>query len=90
MSDRFAGNIQPSLDLDEHEHLGLPGQDGGGARRVVVYPSIPTSDRNPQIDIAYTDGLMTKVTKTINGQAYERELIYTDGLLTQANPWIAV
>lgn len=33
MSDKFAGNIQPSLDLDEHQHLGPEGEDGPGARR---------------------------------------------------------
>jgi hypothetical protein len=55
-----------------------------------VATPLPDKSDNPRIVMEYTDGLMTKVTKTINGQDYERILTYTDGLLTQADPWSAV
>lgn len=38
MADQFSGNIQPSLDLDEHAHIGVPGGEGAGAKRTQIAP----------------------------------------------------
>lgn len=90
MADRFHGNIQPSLDLDEHEHLGQPGDDGAGAKRVVAIPALPDSPRNGSISLEYTGDNLTKITKTIDGVDYEKTLTYTNGKLTGTSAWVRV
>jgi len=91
MGDQFFGNIQPSLDLDEHEHLGDPGDDSPGARRVVTLPPIPDHTRDFSLDMEYTDGNLTKIIKTMkNSDVYEKTLTYTSGILNEVSQWVKV
>jgi hypothetical protein len=91
MGDQFFGNIQPSLDLDEHEHLGSPGDDSPGARRTVVIPPVPDHVRDSSLELEYTGDVVTKLTKNMkNGDVYEKTLTYTDGNLTEVSQWVKV
>jgi hypothetical protein len=91
MGDQFFGNIQPSLDLDEHEHLGSPGDDSPGARRVVSISPVPDNPRDSSLELEYTGSDVTKLIKTMkNGDVYEKTLTYTDGNLTEIGQWVKV
>lgn len=76
----------------------LLGEDGSTARRVKVDSSgsivngsaLPTDGNNASLVLSYTDGDLTKITKTIDGTDYEKTLSYTDGDLTGVSAWSEV
>ncbi len=45
---------------------------------------------NGSFVLDYTDGNLTKVTKTIGAKSYEKTLTWTDGNLTAVSVWSAV
>lgn len=59
MSFRHRGNVQPSLDLDEHTHVGTEENLGPGARRVMDVPmAVQVVENSSNPDIVYVGEAM--------------------------------
>jgi hypothetical protein len=52
--------------------------------------TVPTdsSNTNGSLTLAYTDGVLTSITKTIGSDSYVKTLSYTDGVLTGVSAWV--
>jgi len=63
-----------------------------GSIQVTIEESSPDSSlsNNPSLVLAYTDGNLTSVTKTISETSYVKTLSYTDGALTGVSAWSEV
>lgn len=70
----------------------LLGEDGDTARRIQTDSSgsLKTTSDNASLALEYTDGDLTKITKTIGSTSYEKTLTYTDGNLTGVSAWSEV
>lgn len=51
---------------------------------------LPTSGQNPEIDIAYTSGNPTTITKTVGSTQYQKTITYTDGKATNISTWVEI
>jgi hypothetical protein len=65
-------------------------QSGLKGALIVKDISAPIPEENASLVLTYTDGDVTKITKTIDGTDYEKILGYTDGVLTNISAWSEV
>lgn len=80
MADKFHGNIQPSLDLDEHQHLGPDGEDGPGARRTYEADLAVRLDDTTTTNVTYI-GVSAPGTATSAAEWSIKKLDETSGLI---------
>lgn len=76
------------VDATVHTRGATVEQVGSQGALITKIISTPVdADKNGSIVLAYTDGNLTSLTKTIGSVSYVKTLTYTDNVLTNISAW---
>lgn len=83
-------HIQDGDVISFSEHGRVGGVDTGQGFKFVGIVDTPTEGTNASLELGYTDGNLTTITKTIGSTSYVKTLSYTGTQLDSVSEWVEV